>query len=185
MGNIELWSCFSRFFDSAVDQFQHQIMPTFSDRSFYSWNSRPLSFQIFLFDLRPSTSVSSHWICRISSWKMPEVLQIRIEDFFMPLPARSSKSSLHIKLGRTRKWRTSRMIGIQFRTMNPLWIHPPACFGCREDIQLCSCQVADESSDQQINPVYQGLADPPSMLPLVPIATCIWRCVLALGGITM
>ena len=77
MGNIELWSCFSRFFDFAVDQFQHQIMPTFSDRSFYSWNSRPLSFQIFLFDLRPSTSVSSHWIRRISSWKCHEFCFLR------------------------------------------------------------------------------------------------------------
>ena len=31
------------------------------------------------------------------------------------------------------------MIGIQFRTMNPLWIHPGARFGCEYDVQLCFC----------------------------------------------
>ena len=70
--------------DSAADQFQHQTMPTFSNRNFSSWNSHAHSpsQSFFKWHLSLSTSVSNHWICRISSWKMPEVLQIRIEDFF-------------------------------------------------------------------------------------------------------
>ena len=134
--------------DSAVDQFQHQIMPPFSNGTFSLWNSQAHvpSKSFFLNGVQGKFCIAFFGLyCR----------QIGIKDLFSHhcLPGRpslvtSSWEGFWSQLpNRQRKWRTSRTMEIDRNHWVTLWtwIHPSARFGCKYDVQLYSTVLIADS----------------------------------------